>query len=95
VFATGEAQEELVAADFAERLEAGLEGEKIDGAVVFVDLDGVASAESDVWSAFSSEVAEVASGADLAAWVRGGGGDLRPLIVPEVAGEQGAAHFSL
>ena len=50
-----------------------MEGQEVDGAVVFVDLDGVAAAESDVGAADPGEVVELAEAADLAIGPRDGG----------------------
>jgi hypothetical protein len=50
---TAEAEEEIVEPDGSVRGEAGAHRGEVDGAVVFVDLDGVAAAESDVRAAFS------------------------------------------
>ena len=67
VLAAAEAKEKIVAAEVAE---VGVEGEtfaeggEVDGAVVLVDLDGVASAEGDVRAAFAGEMGELALGAD-------------------------------
>jgi hypothetical protein len=83
--------------------EAGAEGGEIDGAMVLVDLDGIAAAESDVGAVLAGEVGEGLPAAYLAAGTRRGGGDLGAVQVfaalrrqegrtPEVEGEQGAAH---
>jgi hypothetical protein len=93
VGAGGEAEEHGVAADLAKRGEALAEGVEVEGAGAFVDLDGVAAAEGDVGAIFSGEVAEDALAADLAIGARGGGGDFRVLVGPEVPGEEGAAHL--
>ena len=57
-------------------LEAGLEGGEVDGAVMLVNLDGVAAAEGDVGAACAGEVGEDALAADLAIGARRAGGDL-------------------
>ena len=95
MFAACKAEQELIAPDLAVGAKASFKGGEVDGAVVLMDLDGVVAAEGDVGATFSAEVAEVAGGADFAGRVWCGGGDVRPLICPKVAGEQGAAHFCL
>lgn len=78
--------------------EAEAEVGEVDGAVMLVDLDGVAAAEGDVRAAFAGEMGEDALTADGAAGTGGGGGDLGVLEgavgvgVPEVEGEEGAAE---
>ena len=71
--------------------EAVAHGGEVDGAVVLVDLDGVAAAEGDVGAAFAGEVGEDALAADGAVGVGGAGVDLAALVGPEVEGEEGAA----
>jgi len=44
--------------------EAAMQGGEIDGAVMLVDLDGVAAAEGDVRAADSGEMGELACAAD-------------------------------
>ena len=66
-----EAEEHGVGSDCAERCKAGPEGEQVDGALVFVNLDGVSSAEGDVGAVEAGEVAEVAGGADVAVFAGG------------------------
>ena len=78
VGAAAEAEQEGVRADVGEVGDGGelvLHGGEVDGAMVLVDLDGVAAAEGDVGAEGSGEVGEVAEVADLAAGARGGGGD--------------------
>ena len=78
-----EAEEEIVEADFlniAVGDEAGVHGGEVYGAVMLVDLDGVAAAEGDVRAAFSGEVGEDALAADGAGGVGGGGVDLAALV---------------
>src|SRR6266851_2962294 len=87
-----EAEEEVVIADGAVGAEAVTHGGEVDGAVMLVDLDGVAAAEGDVRAAFSGEMGEDALTADGAGWVGGAGVDLASLVCPEVIGEEGAAH---
>ena len=48
-----EAEEEIVEADGAVGAEAVAHGGEVDGAVVLVDLDGVAAAEGDVRAALA------------------------------------------
>lgn len=92
MFAACEAEKKTVVADVAVRFQAGFESGEIDGAMALVNLNGVAAAEGNVRAAFSAKMAEVAREADFAAGARRSGGDFRPLIGPEVAGEQGTAH---
>ena len=100
VGAAAEAEEEVVGAevlDVGVGGEAGAQGGEVDGAVVLVDLDGVAAAEGDVGAVAAGEVGEDALAADFAVGARGGGGDLGAVEcaaggVPEIEGEQGAAH---
>jgi hypothetical protein len=87
-----ETEEEIVEADGAVRSEAVAHGGEIDGAMMLVDLDGVAAAEGDVRAAFAGEMGEDALAADGACGVGGGGGDLASLVCPEVMREEGAAH---
>ena len=96
VGAAAEAEEEVVEAEVVDvgvGSEAGAHGGEVDGAVVLVDLDGVAAAEGDVGAAFAGEVGEDALAADGAVGVGVGGADfaMRSLC-PEVEGEEGAAH---
>ncbi len=87
-----EAEEEVVIADGTVGEETVAHGGEVDGAVVLVDLDGVAAAEGDVGAAFAGQMGEDALAADGAGGVRGAGVDLASLIAPEVEGEEGAAH---
>ncbi len=87
-----EAKEQIVGADGSVGGEALAHGGEVDGAVVLVDLDGVAAAEGDVGAAFSGEVGEDALAADGAVGVWLAGVDLALLVGPEVEGEEGAAH---
>ena len=87
-----EAKEEVVETDSSVGAEAVAHGGEVDGAVVLVDLDGVAAAESDVRTTLSPEVREQAQGADRAGGVGSAGIDLATLVCPEVVREQGAAH---
>ena len=66
-------------------------GGKVDGAVVLVDLDGVAAAEGDVGAGAPARWVKLRMIADGALGIGGGGGDLGALIAPEIEGEQGAA----
>jgi hypothetical protein len=74
--AKAEAEEEAVCTDV---LDVSVESEavahcgEIDRAMTLVDLDGVASAESDVGAAFAGEVGEAALAADAAVGAWGGG----------------------
>ena len=87
-----ESEEEVVEADFSVREEAVAHGGEVYGAVVLVDLDGVAAAEGDVGPADAGEVGEDALAADGAIGVGGAGVDLAALVCPEVVGEEGSAH---
>ena len=75
----------------AEVLDVGVEGEavahggEVDGAVVLVDLDGVAAAEGDVGAAFAGEMGEDALAADGAVGAGRGGGDLGLSMLRAVA----------
>ena len=60
--------------------EAVAHGGEVDGAVMLVDLDGVAAAEGDVRAAFAGEMGEDALAADGAAGVGRGGADLAALV---------------
>lgn len=63
--------------------------------MVLVDLDGVAAAEGDVRTLLAGEEAEnslAALATDFAVGARGGGGDLGSGVLPEVEGEERAAH---
>ena len=55
--------------------EAGAQGGEVDGAVVLVDLHGVAAAEGDVGAVPAGEVGEDALAADFAIGAGSGGGD--------------------
>ena len=66
--------------DVAVGEEAVAHGGEVDGAVVLVDLDGVAAAEGDVGAAFAGEVGEDALAADGAVGVGGAGVDLAALV---------------
>ena len=87
-----EAEEEVVVANAAVRGEADAHGGEVDRAVVLVNLDGVAAAESDVGAADAGEMGEDALAADSAGGVWAGGVDLAVLIGPEIVREEGAAH---
>jgi len=89
----GEAEEEAVGADGAERLQAGFELGEVEGVVVLVDLDGVAAAEGDVGALISGEGAEDALATDFAVGARVAGGDFGAGVRPEVEGEERAAHL--
>ncbi len=78
-----EAEEEIVEAevvDVAVGGEAVAHGGEVDGAVVLVDLDGVAAAEGDVGAADAGEVREDALAADGAGGVGGAGVDFASAI---------------
>jgi len=107
VRAAAETEEEVVAAEVCNVGMAGeavAQGVEVDGTVVFVDLDGVSSAEGDVGAVLAGDVSEDALAADLAVGAGGVGGDFGvvqiaiafglPVAdgVPEVEGEEGAAH---
>ena len=80
-----EAEEEVVETDvlnIAVGEETVAHGGEVDGAVVLVDLDGVAAAEGDVRAADAGEVREDALAADGAGGVRGAGVDLASLVCP-------------
>jgi hypothetical protein len=70
-----EPQEEVVETNISVWGEAVAHGVEVYGAMVLVDLDGVAAAESDVGTAFSGEVGEDALAADGAVGVGPGGAD--------------------
>jgi hypothetical protein len=74
-----EAEEQVIEADFlniAVGGEAVAHGGEVYGAVVLVDLDGVAAAEGDMRAADAGEVREDALAADGAGGVGGAGVDL-------------------
>ena len=82
VGAATEAEEQIVASkvfNLGVRREAATEGGEIDGAMVFVDLDGVAATESNVSAALSGEVGEDALAADETTRARGAGYNLGAL----------------
>ena len=87
-----ETEEEVVETNGAVRTEAFAHGGEVDGAVVLVNLDGVAAAEGDVGAAFSGEMSEDALAADGAGGFGSAGVDLAALVCPEVVGKEGAAH---
>ena len=89
---TFEAKEKAVEADVSVGDEAVAHGGKVDGAVMLVDLDGVASAEGDVGAAFPCQMREATLSADGAVGIRGGGVHFAVVIAPEIVGEEGAAH---
>ena len=79
VRAAAETEKEVVGAevfDVGVGGEAGAHGGEVDGAVVLVDLDGVAAAERDVGAVLAGEVSEDAQAADLATGAGRAGGDL-------------------
>ena len=85
VRATFEAEKKFVEAEIVDvgvGHEAVAHGAEVDGAVVLVDLDGVAAAEGDVGAAFSCEMGEDAVAADGAVGVGFGGGDLAAIVGP-------------
>ena len=55
---TFEAEEKFVEADLPMRGEAIAHGGEVDGAMMLVDLDGVAAAERDVRTAFAGKMSE-------------------------------------
>ena len=68
--AAAEAEDEVVGAevfDVGVGREAGSHGREVDRAMVLVDLDGVAAAESDVGSILAGKVVEDTFAADFAA----------------------------
>src|SRR5277367_1827858 len=78
-----EAEEEFVEAEVVDvgvRQEAVAHGGEVDGAMVLVDLDGVAAAEGDVRAAFSCEMGEDVLAANRAVGVRFDGADLAALV---------------
>ena len=77
-----ETEEEFIEADLSVRGEAITHGGKVDGALVLVDLDGVATTEGDVGTAFAGEVGEEALPADGAVWVGLCRADLASLARP-------------
>jgi hypothetical protein len=79
VLAAAKTKEEIVAAEVVEvgvQGEAVTEGGEVYGAVVFVDLHGVAAAEGDMRTAFAGEVGEDALAADGAVRIGEGSADL-------------------
>ncbi len=60
--------------------EAVAHGGEVDGAMVLVDLDGVAAAEGDVGAAFAGEVSEDALAAGRCRLVGFGGADFAALV---------------
>ena len=102
VRAAAEAEDKVIGAkglNIRVNAEAGLEGSEVDGAVVLVDLDRVAATEGDMGAVLAGEVSEDALAANLAVRAGSAGGDLGAVDitacgsgVPEVEGEQGAAH---
>ena len=89
---TLEAKKEVVEADVAMGSEAVAHGGEIYGAMVLVDLDGVAAAEGDVRTAFSGEVGEDAVTADGAFGIGRGSVYFAAGTGPEIEREQGAAY---
>ena len=93
-----EAKEKAVGADLTKGVEACLECGEIDGAVVLVDLDGIAAAEGDVGALIAGEGTEDALAADFAVGAGPGGGDFGAgkssvgFGTPEIKGEEGATH---
>jgi hypothetical protein len=72
--------------------EAVTHGVEVYGAMVLVDLDGVAAAESDVGTAFSGEVGEDALAADGTGRVWRRGVYFAAGAGPEIEGEEGSAY---
>ena len=73
--------------------EAVAHGGEVDGAVVLVDLDGVAAAEGDVGAAFAGRGGRRCAGRRrCSAGLGAAGVDLAALVGPEIVGEEGAAH---
>ncbi len=100
VGAAAEAEKEAVGAEVGDVGvvgEAELECGQVEGAMVFVDLDRVSAAKSDVRPALAGKVREDATGADGAAGERRRGRDFAPIEagrgggVPQIEGEEGAA----
>ena len=87
-----EAEEEVIKANGSMGTETVAHSGEVNGAMMFVDLNGVATAEGDVGAAFSGKVREDALAADSAVWVWGAGVDLAALVCPEVVTEDGATH---
>jgi hypothetical protein len=83
---TLEPEEEIVKADIAVGCEAVAHLAEVHGAMVLMDLDGVAAAEGDVGAAFASEVGEDALTADRAGWVWPGGADFAAGAGPKIEG---------
>ena len=87
-----ETEEKVVEADFAMDCKAIAHGGEVYRAVVFVNLDGIATAEGDVWAAFAGEMGEDALAADCAGGIWFGGADFAPGAGPEIEGEDGSAR---
>jgi len=87
-----EAQEQIVEADISVGLETVAHGGEVDRAMMFMDLNGVAAAESDVRASLTSEMGEDAPSTDSAVRVRGGCVDFAALIGPKVMAEERSAH---
>jgi hypothetical protein len=75
-----EAEEEVVETDVAVGEETVTHGGEIYGAVMLVDLDGVAAAEGDVRAAYAGEMREDALAADGTGGVGGAGVDFAALV---------------
>ena len=62
--------------------EAVAHGGEVDGAVMLVDLDGVAAAESDVGATFAGKMGEDALAADAAGRIGRAGVDFAVFVGP-------------
>ena len=65
---------------------------QVYGAMMFVDLYGVAAAERDVGAAIPREVREIPSSANGTGGIGSTGGDLGAVIRPQVEGDQRSPH---
>jgi len=72
VLAALEAQQQSISPDLSQRAEACRQRGEIDGAIVLVDLHGVAAAEGDVGAGIAGERTKITLAADLAAGARMG-----------------------
>ena len=79
-----EAEEQVVETDGAVGDEAVAHGGEVYGAMVLVDLYGVAAAEGDVRTAFAGQMREDPVGADGTVGVGCAGVDLTAVVCPEI-----------
>ena len=82
VFSAVESHQHAISSDFSQRTQPYSQRGEIDGAMMLVDLHGVAAAERDVRSAFAGKMRKFFLHTNFAVYARTGGVYFRLLIAP-------------